>query len=383
MDKEKIRVGYLANYFVPAGLENFVLTLLNHLDRETFQPFLYVLHYSDPEFCSRVKKDVPIFHLNRQSGHDFRSLWHLSRRIKADRIQILQIHNWSTFLEGIFIKLLHPRLQLIHVQQGMEYELTLKASPGKRRIRKILRHLFMPLVSVAVGCSRQAQAFLKKEWGARRPILIYNSVDTRTFQGQVTPESRIDTEGSFSVCTVGRIVPVKNFLCLFKAINLLKDRIPNIKLFHIGANPVKGQRYDGELIQYLKRHRLNDHIVFLGPRNDLPTLLGNFDAFALTSFSEGLSFSLLEAQASGLPAVATNVGGNPEVVRDGVNGYLVPSDDEQAVADALFKLYADEERRKRMGQKAREIVRQNFSVDVMVQQYQALYTMTVAGKAPP
>ncbi|NOX36459.1 MAG: glycosyltransferase [Calditrichaeota bacterium] len=380
MATEKIRVGYLVNYFVPAGLENFVLTLLNHLDRDRFEPFLYVLHFSDPEFCARVRDDVPIFHLNRQSGRDFKALWHLSRKIKSDGIQILQIHNWSTFLEGVIIKLFYPRIKLVHVQQGMEYELTLKATPLKRRIRKILRHLFMPLVTVAVGCSRQAREFLKREWGARRTILIYNSVDTEKFKGEVTPESRIDTDGYFTVCTVGRIVPVKNFLCLFKAIHLLKDRIPRLRLYHIGANPAKGQRYDGELIDYIKRHQLNDHIIFLGPRNDLPTLLGNFDVFALTSFSEGLSFSLLEAQASGLPAVATRVGGNPEVVRDGVNGYLVPSDDEQAVADAIYKLYADAEKRKEMGKKAREIVKQYFSVDVMVEQYQTLYSLIASGK---
>jgi len=232
----------------------------------------------------------------------------------------------------------------------------------------------MHFFSAAVGCSGQAMAFLRKEWGAQKALLIYNSVDTNKFNGTINPHPPLQVDGHFTVCTVGRIVPVKNFLCLFKAINILKEKIPEIKLYHIGTAPPKGERHDKILYDFLQQNKLEKYVKFLGIRNDLPKLLGIFDVFALVSFSEGLSFSLLEAQACGVPAVVTNVGGNPEVVKDGVNGYLVPSNDEKAVAKAIYRLYLDEEKRKKMGFQAKKIVRKKFSILNMVNQYELLYT---------
>ncbi len=373
MDSDKIHVGFLVHHFVPAGLENFVLQVINHLDRTRFRPFLYVLYFSDERFLARLDPDVPVYHVHIKNSYDIKALRKLTQQLKKDQIQILQIHNWGTFLEGVTSKLLMPSLKLIHVQQGMEYEITLQAAPWKRKVRKMLRVTLMPLVKTAVGCSAEAEKYLQKEWGAKKTELIYNSVDTKKFNGQTQTVEGISDYDGFKICTVGRIVAVKNFLCLFKAVNLLKDRIPNFKLFHIGDNHPRGQKIGKQLLDFVKTNKLESFVTFMGLRNDLPTLLGNFDVFALTSFSEGLSFSLLEAQASGLPAVVTAVGGNPEVVQNGVNGFLVPSDDEQAVADALFKLYENPDLRKKMGQAARQVVEEKFSVTAMVQKYQNLY----------
>ncbi len=368
-----IRVGFLVHHFVPAGLENFVLTLVNHLDRQKFRPYLYVLFNSDEGFLNRLNSDVPVYHARLQGAHDRQALKRLAQQVETDNIQILQLHNWGTFLEGLLTKWYYKRLKLVHVQQGMEYELTLKATPTKRRIRKLLRHLLIPFVEIAVGCSEQARQYLEKEWGARRTTLIYNSVDTRKFAGKAEPVEGVSDYPGFKVCTVGRIVEVKNFMCLFKAIHLLRERVPDVRLYHIGDSHPRGMEVGKRLMAFVEENQLQEHIVFMGLRNDLPTLLPNFDAFSLTSFSEGLSFSILEAQSSGLPAVVTAVGGNPEIVQDGVNGFLVPSDDEEAVAEALYKLYSDPQLRQSMGQKAREIVQQKFSVDVMVEKYQQLY----------
>ncbi len=375
--KTPVNVGYLVHHFVHAGLENFVLTLMNNLDRKRFRPHLYVMFGSDESFLKRLNPDIPVFHLGMKHENDRHTLRQFAKKLREDEIQILQIHNWGTFLEGLLTKWYYPGLKLIHVQQGMEYELTLKAPPWKRKARKLIRHLLIPFVEVAVGCSGQAKAYLEKEWGARRTVLIYNSVDTRKFNGKGKPVPEINNYPGFKVVTVGRIVEVKNFMCLFKAIHLLRNQIPDIRLYHIGDSHPRGQKVGQELMRFVEENNLQEHIVFMGLQNDIPSLLPNFDVFSLTSFSEGLSFSILEALASGLPAVVTAVGGNPEVVQDGVNGFLVPSDDEHAVAEAIYKLYKDPELRKTMGRQAREIVLKKFSVDVMVQKYQDLYTQVL------
>lgn len=379
MAQQKIRVAFLVNYFLPAGLENFVLTLLNRLDRAHFEPSLYIFFKSDESFCARLKKDVPVIHVNRKSGRDFKRVYEVAKRLKVEGIQVLQVHNWGTFIEGAVIKKFYPDLKLVHVQQGMEYELTLNASNFKNSIRRALRKAMVGKFDQIVACSGGAKKYLEQEWGAKNVKLIYNSVDTEKFGSATVFDARSGHDG-FSICTVGRTAPVKNFLCLFKAVNILKERIPNLKLYHIGRPPDVNSPHDAELLEYLTANQLDKHIVFLGIQENIPSLLPNFDVFSLTSFSEGLSFSLIEAQAAGLPAVVTNVGGNPEVIVDGENGFLVPSDSEEAVANAIYQLYEDRELRRKMSQTARHMMKIKFDVTNMVKEYEKLYSNIVNRK---
>ncbi len=111
----------------------------------------------------------------------------------------------------------------------------------------------------------------------------------------------------------------------------------------------------------------------LGRRDDVPALLSQLDIFVLTSRSEGMSNTILEAMATGLPVVATAVGGTPEMVLDGETGRLVPPDDPEALERALTPLLIDAAPRRRMGQQARRRVESRFSLPAMVQAYETLY----------
>jgi len=113
-------------------------------------------------------------------------------------------------------------------------------------------------------------------------------------------------------------------------------------------------------------------VVFLGQRRDVPELLRAFDVFALSSFSEGTSVTLLEAMATELPVVATRVGGNPELIEEGVNGYLTPNDDAEAFAQALARM-DDPALRRRMGQAARSKVLERFTEEGMVEGFLSIY----------
>jgi glycosyltransferase involved in cell wall biosynthesis len=119
------------------------------------------------------------------------------------------------------------------------------------------------------------------------------------------------------------------------------------------------------------------HLAWLpGARNDVPDVLRMLDVFVLPSQAEGTSCTLQEAMASGLPVVATAVGGNPDLVQQGITGLLVPSDDEAALADALASLWAVPEKPSAMGAAGREIAVQTFGLDAMVSAYQALLGAT-------
>ncbi len=377
MEKKRIKIGFFVNYFVPGGMEKVVLLLINALDFSRFEPFLYIHYKSDPQFLNRLHPRVKVFHLNRQNGRALIKMIHLIRRVRHDKLHLLQVHNWGNFLEGALVKLCCPSLLLIHVQQGTEYEQTRRAGKFKNKIRRFLRKTFIHLFDAVVGCSVHVQHYLREQWGARRTVVIHNGVDTQQFCNQERPLVAEDPRQAFRVCTVGRMVAVKNLKCLFEAVDLLRQRVPQVQLYHIGGDVGDSARPRTALVQDLyafrKQRKLEDHIIFLGIRNDIPMLLGRFDVFVLTSFSEGLSLSLLEAQACGLPAVVTRVGGNPEVVRHGVNGYLVPSDDPRAVAEYLFRLYRRPDIRRRMGQAARNRILKRFDIKRMVERYQQLY----------
>ena len=377
MKRSRIKIGYFVNYFVPGGMEKFVLMLINHLDRDLFTPHIYIHYRSDPAFLRQLKSDVKIIHLQRRRGWDVSSWMQMIRQVRQHGLHVLQVHNWGTFLEGAIVKLFYPGLALVHVQQGMEYELTRKSSSLKNWIRRQLRRRVISWFDAVVACSTETCDYLQQEWGAAFPVLIYNSVDTLRFNGLADSSAQKDSSHHFRVCTVGRMVPVKNLRCLFEAIDRLRRRVPEVRLYHIGGDvgdsAESKQPLIRELKQYCKEKALEEHIVFLGIRDDLSKLLGQFHVFVLTSFSEGLSLSLLEAQACGLPAVVTAVGGNPEVIQHGVNGYLVPSNDPEAVAERLYQLYIDPEKRRQMGNAARRIVRDRFDLSQMVQTYQNLY----------
>lgn len=175
---------------------------------------------------------------------------------------------------------------------------------------------------------------------------------------------------------MARLHPVKDQLTLLRAVRLVVDEIPGFELDVIG---------DGPLRETLEREvadlGIGGHVRFLGMRSDVAPLLRDAGLFVLSSLSEGVSLTLLESMASALPAVATDVGGNREVVRHGHTGYLVPVSDPPALAAAIRELVLDPALAQRMGRAARERCVGEFSLENTVRQYEELYTDLVGRRS--
>ena len=184
----------------------------------------------------------------------------------------------------------------------------------------------------------------------------------------VPPESRI-------VGSVGRLVGVKNHALLLRAIAPLCHADPALRIVLIG---------DGDLRETLQRQArdlgIADQLLLTGERADIAQVLPAFDIFAMPSISEGHSIALLEAACTGLPTVATEVGGNPEIVQQGRTGLLVPSQDDEALRVALGALLSDPPRRRAMGEQARTWACDTVSLDAMTTRYDALYRAVVHPK---
>jgi len=173
------------------------------------------------------------------------------------------------------------------------------------------------------------------------------------------------------------LAPVKNHALLLHAWKRVLETVPDAVLLVVGNGSTEPatRALAAEL-------GLGDAVRFLGFRLDIPELLQAMDVFVLSSRSEGLSLTLLEAEAAGLPIVATRVGGNPEVVRDGESGLLVPSGEPEPMAAALARLLQDSALRQRWGERGRRLYRDEFTLQAMVRGYERLYRQ-LAGLQPP
>ncbi len=213
---------------------------------------------------------------------------------------------------------------------------------------------------------------------------IYNGVDAERFApGGPDRRERLPAgfapPGTVVVGTVGRMQTVKNPLGLVDAFVHLLASVPDarrvLRLVMLG---------DGALMNEV-RHRLDDEgaseVAWLpGARDDVPDLLKAFDVFALPSLNEGISNTILEAMATGLPVVATDVGGNPELVVDGETGALVAADDPEALAGAIGRYTADAALREAHGAAARRRIETSFSLEAMVTTYLSLYERLLSAK---
>lgn len=173
----------------------------------------------------------------------------------------------------------------------------------------------------------------------------------------------------FVVGIVARLDAIKNHGAVIDAVNQMAQSRPDVKLVVVG---------DGPEAAALKA-RAGDHVRFLGYRSDTARLMQGFDLFVLPSFNEGISNTILEAMASGLPVIATKVGGNPELVDAGVTGELVPIGDAEAMARAIIAYASNPERARAAGRAGRAAVERHFSMEAMVAGYRGLYDRLLFG----
>lgn len=212
-------------------------------------------------------------------------------------------------------------------------------------------------------CISHESALQASQQGIARHRLrvVHNGIDVERFAHRGA-----DLSGYAVV--VARLAPLKGIHHLLDAVPAILARCPDFRLHIAGDGPERAA-----LEQHAERLHLRDVVQFLGTVQDVPTLLAGARLFVLPSLSEGISLTLLEAMASGLPVVTTHVGGNPEVVLDGLTGLLVPPADSPALADALTRCWTEPRLCARFADAGRRRVCEQFDVRRMVSDYEAMY----------
>ena len=360
--------------FDVGGLENGVVNLINHMPAEAYRHAVLSLT-EVTDFSQRIRREgVPTLALRKRPGHGVWQYPKLFKTFRQLRPAIVHTRNLAA-LEATVPAWAAGVCVRVHGEHGREgRDLAPGANPYDR-----VRRLYRPFVSHDVALSRDLQTYLADvvRVDAARLSQFYNGVDTDKFTAAADPRPAIlgcpfNTGEHWLVGTVGRMQPVKDQPTLARAFVMALQMAPalraRMRLVMVGDGPLRTQ-----VMEILNAAGVAELAWLPGERNDVPGILRGLNAFVLPSLSEGISNVILEAMASGLPVLATAVGGNPELVDAGRTGELVPAADPEAMAQALIKLAADPERSARLGRQARADVEARFSLQAMVGAYQNLY----------
>jgi len=308
------------------------------------------------------QKNVPVLELDMDSKADLSALLRLVRLWKQDKPDILHTHLYHAGITGrIFGSWLNIKAIVVH-QHGPEVE--------RNGFRSWLDASTSPRVTQFIAsCFAVSRTMQDREGIPSQKIkVIYNGIRIPNRLDTAKPIEWQEPEGSTKIACVGRFMPEKGQEYLLDAMAILKSNGYSPHLVFFG---------DGPLLTHIKsqsqKYGMSSQITFMDVRRDILEWLPHFDIFVLPSAWEGISLALLEAMASGLPVIATAVGGTSEVVIDYENGILVPSGDVSALADALIVLIDNPDLRTRMGEAAHQRISQEFTVDQSVNKISHLY----------
>lgn len=309
---------------------------------------------------------ITVIPFNKSSTMDIAVIIKMMKALKNFKADVVHTHNpVANFYGSIAAKLAGVRT-VINTRHGMGNY------PFDKRRENIFKVSMLFTNYVVYVCQRAKKGFLDMRLiSEAKARVIYNGVNLERYESSISNDEfkkRLGIHGSPVVGLVARLEPAKNIPMFLKAAKIIQRKINKVKFLIVGDG-VERQR-----LQALSNNLgLSECVIFLGARKDVEKILPHFDIFALSSVSEGMSLTLIEAMAAGKPIVATDVGGNPEVVEHEKTGYLVETQNTQEMADAVIKLLQDELLRSEMGSRGRIRAKEMFGLDKMAEQYELLY----------
>ena len=364
---------HVVNSLETGGLENGVVNLVNAAE-ERFRHAVICLT-TEGAFRGRVKPAVEVLTIGKRPGKDVRAFGRLMVVLRRLKPAVVHSRNWASFDAVLAARLVRAGA-VVHGEHGRDITDPRGINPRRNRLRRMLS----PLVDRFVTVSQDLATWLIDEIRvpAAKVVTIHNGVDLMQFGGLGRQEARgrLGIAGDCLVIgTVGRLDPVKDQAGLVEAFATLQVKHAGAVLVIAGDGPCRDS-----LADLIARRRLQDRVRLLGERRDIAEVLAAMDVFVLPSIAEGMSNTVLEAMATGLPVVATRVGGNPEIVDDGVTGRLVPPLDPLALGLAIDGYLDDPHLRALHGKASRQRVVDHFDLARMAGAYLDLYSAVLQNR---
>lgn len=373
-DRARLTICQLLHGLSVGGAELLAYRLAKQL-RDAYR-FIFCCLDELGELGQSVRDEgFPVHVIHRRPGFDWRCVRRLNQLLVRERVSLVHAHQYTPFFYAVASRQPWRNRPVLFTEHGRFYP----DRPNWKRMvfnRSLMRRRDRV---VAVG-SAVRRALIDNEGIQRARIeVIYNGVDPSGYLDvtNVRAHARQElglAEDDFVVVQVARLDPLKDHLTALRTVRRLAEQLPQVRLLLVGDGPQREQ-----IEMEITRHGLEAHVKMLGIRRDVGRILAAADVFLLTSISEGIPLTLLEAMAAALPAVATCVGGISEIVEDGVSGVLVPAGDDPSLAAAIQRLACDGPLRRRIGSTGQQRVCASFSEQQNHRAYCSLYNEMLHG----
>lgn len=350
---KRLRIVHVVFSFSTGGMEKGIATLVQATHHECEHIIVCTTRTGRSE--ELLPSGTRVISLGKPDGNSIGFIFRLAKVLKFLDPDVVHTRNWVG-LDGVIAARLAGIKRIVHGEHGWG----VVDPDGLNRKRVWIRRILSLLICEYTCVSKQMVHWLETDIGVGKKITqIYNGVDFNRY----TPEKNKTKNYGICIGIVGRLDPIKDHLTLFKGFEAVRKKIPGSQLYVVGDGPERKTLEQAS----------GKNVVFMGNRRDVPGVLKKMDIFVLTSINEGISNTILEAMAVGLPVVATRVGGNPELVRDGINGYLFEVGDWKGLSKILLDYSCNTEKRKIHGRASRNIIKEKFSINKMVEGYMTVW----------
>lgn len=373
----RLRVLLLVPELGIGGAETHVMHLVERLDRSLFAVSLCALKPGIPDWEERAAREAESFTV---LGFRMRTLplaiVRLAAHLRRGRFDVLHCHLSLADAIGRIAGSIARVPVVVTTEHGKHL--------WKSKPHLLLERMLARATDLRICVSRDIVEIRKRREGTPGDKLAYipNGVDPAAVRRTVRGKAAVMAEfgwksGDRLLLAVGRVVSAKSYATLVEAVSILRERFPDVRCLIVGEG-----RCREEIRDAIARFGVGERMALPGSRTDIPDLLSAADVFVLTSVREGLPVSLLEAMAAGKAIVGTSVGGVPDAISDGVNGFLVPPGDAAAVARAISRLFDDPSLGRTLGDAAARTAEERFSIDGVARRVGEAYLALYARKQP-
>lgn len=366
----KTKILFLIGSFGTGGMERQLAEIIKNLPNEEFEKYLFMKNFTG-HFFSQISNYISGYEDLKQHNFDFNSIKSLKKYI--ERIQPQVVFSMSSTLSE-FLLLLKPIL----AHKPIFLNASIQSAPDKIPFTQRFENIFLDLSKSVIGNSYAGLKAFKQNKKKNR-FVLYNGFDFKRIPSiskvQAINKAEFDVS-KFNILMVSslRRDEFKDPITFLKTAKEIQN-IDNSIMFYIAGD---GER-KAELEAFIEDNKINN-VNLLGNRSDVETLFLASDLSILTSRTEGISNSIMESMACGVPCIATSGGGTPEIVEQGVNGYILPFGDYKAIAEKIMYLKNNPEVLKELGYRAKKTVEEKFSIERMIQNFDRIINIALNEK---
>jgi L-malate glycosyltransferase len=350
---------------------------LEHQDR--FRPVFVCLDAIGTIGKELRAKGYTVEVIGRCPGFDYRCVWRLSQFMRQQKVALVHAHQYAPFFYSSLARNFGPGYPILFTEHGRD-------NPDFRRMKRVWANKVLLRRRdhvIAVGKFVRNALVENEGLPANRIEVIYNGVDAKQFDPKKPNRDRLRNvlklhPQDIGVVQVARLNRLKDYGTALEAMARVCRVAPNVKYFIVGEGEERAT-----IESSIDQLNLHGQAKMLGLRQDVPQLLEAMDVFLLSSVTEGIPLTLIEAMFAQLPCVATRVGGIEEVVLDGITGLLSDANDPDAIASKILRLNRSADTRSQLGKYGRERALRLFDSHRMFEEYECLYAQLTSTRVEP